>query len=64
MTTDRMLQFVRTDKAMPEKRSAEDRRVDFDEIYAAFSEKKSKRAGFALFTMWRAFLSDQLSLAQ
>lgn len=38
MTTDRMLQFVRTEKAMPEKRGAEARKEDFDEIYGSFSE--------------------------
>ncbi|XDZ66659.1 NAD(P)-dependent oxidoreductase [Alphaproteobacteria bacterium LSUCC0684] len=38
MTTDRMLQFVHTGKAMPEKRAADARKDDFDEIYDAFSE--------------------------
>jgi len=38
MTTDRMLQFVQTEKAMPEKRGADARKEDFDEIYDAFSE--------------------------
>ncbi len=42
MTTDRMLQFVKTDKAMPEKRKAESRKKDFDEIYADFADKKAK----------------------
>lgn len=42
MTTDRMLKFVQTEKAMPEKRSASSRKEDFDEIYAAFSERKAK----------------------
>jgi len=37
MTTDRMLQFVHTEKAMPEKRDADARKEDFDEIYGAFS---------------------------
>ncbi len=32
-----MLQFVRLDQAMPEKREAEARRKDFDEIYDAFT---------------------------
>ena len=41
MTTDRMLQFVRTDKAMPEKRKA-DAQKDFDEIYAEFADAKAK----------------------
>ena len=34
---DRMLQFVRLDQRMPEKREADARRADFDEIYEAFS---------------------------
>jgi len=34
---DRMLQFVRLDQRMPEKREAEARRADFDEIYEGFS---------------------------
>ena len=42
MTTDRMLQFISTDKAMPKKREADARKEDFDEIYAAFSEEKPK----------------------
>jgi glutamate synthase (NADPH/NADH) small chain len=33
---DRMLQFVRLDQRMPEKRAAEARRVDFSEIYEPF----------------------------
>lgn len=37
MTTDRMLQFVSTAKATPDKRGADSRREDFDEIYAEFS---------------------------
>ena len=42
MTTDRMLKFVSTEKAMPKKRRADDRKKDFDEIYAEFSAKKGK----------------------
>lgn len=42
MTTDRMLKFVGTEKAMPEKRDADSRKVDFDEIYKAFSVKKAE----------------------
>jgi glutamate synthase (NADPH/NADH) small chain len=34
---DRMLQFVRLDQRMPEKREATARRADFDEIYQEFS---------------------------
>jgi glutamate synthase (NADPH/NADH) small chain len=36
MTTDRMLKFVGTEKRMPAKRAADDRRTDFGEIYAEF----------------------------
>ncbi|MFX4220384.1 MAG: NAD(P)-dependent oxidoreductase [Thalassobaculum sp.] len=36
MTTDRMLKFVGTEKRMPAKRAADDRRSDFGEIYAEF----------------------------
>lgn len=42
MTTDRMLQFVKTEKAMPEKRQATARKKDFDEIYADFADAKAK----------------------
>lgn len=42
MTTDRMLQFIDVEKDMPEKRGAEARSQDFDEIYAAFSAEKAK----------------------
>ena len=34
---DRMLQFVRLDQRLPDKRDAADRRADFGEIYAAFA---------------------------
>ena len=34
--TSRMLKFVKLERAMPEKRSAESRRGDFDEIYDEF----------------------------
>ena len=42
MTTDRMLQFVTTKKAMPDKRKSSNRITDFDEIYQDFSAKKAK----------------------
>ncbi len=42
MTTDRMLKFVNVEKDMPEKRQAEKRKADFDEIYASFSAKKAQ----------------------
>ncbi|MGE3935428.1 MAG: NAD(P)-dependent oxidoreductase, partial [Rhodospirillaceae bacterium] len=34
---NKMLQFVDVDRRMPEKRTAEDRRHDFDEIYRRFA---------------------------
>lgn len=37
MTTDRMLQFVDRNQATPDKRAADARRDDFDEIYAEYS---------------------------
>lgn len=37
MATDRMLKFVGTEKRMPDKRAAEKRRTDFDEIYREFN---------------------------
>jgi glutamate synthase (NADPH/NADH) small chain len=39
---DRMLQFVRLDQRMPEKREATARREDFDEIYKAFDPEGAK----------------------
>ncbi|MFV3074086.1 NAD(P)-dependent oxidoreductase [Niveispirillum fermenti] len=39
MATQKMLGFVHTDQRMPEKREAEARRQDFNEIYARFSDK-------------------------
>jgi len=36
MTSDRMLKFVGTEKQMPTKRDAKERRTDFDEIYQEF----------------------------
>ncbi len=36
MTTDRMLKFVGTEKRMPSKRAADERRTDFGEIYDEF----------------------------
>jgi glutamate synthase (NADPH/NADH) small chain len=39
MALQRMLGFVHTEKRMPEKRTADDRRRDFDEIYADFDTK-------------------------
>ena len=38
----KMLQFVKTEKQMPTKRTAEDRAQDFDEIYRDFSKQKAE----------------------
>ncbi|GAB4175409.1 MAG: NAD(P)-dependent oxidoreductase [Thalassobaculales bacterium] len=44
--TERMLKFVTTAKAMPEKRQVAERRADFDEIYSGFdSEGATRQAG-------------------
>ncbi|WP_028795884.1 NAD(P)-dependent oxidoreductase [Thalassobaculum salexigens] len=40
--TDRMLKFVGTEKRMPQKRAAEDRRTDFGEIYAEFDPARAQ----------------------
>ena len=40
--TDRMSQFVKTEKAMPKKRDAGLRKEDFAEIYADFADAKAK----------------------
>ena len=46
MTTDRMLKFIGTQKAMPKKRAITARKKDFDEIYSAFSaDKAEEQAG-------------------
>jgi glutamate synthase (NADPH/NADH) small chain len=37
-----MLKFVKVDRAMPEKRSSDDRKTDFNEIYADFAAEKAK----------------------
>ena len=39
---DKMLKFVSTEKSMPDKRSADDRRQDFDEIYQGFAKDKAE----------------------
>jgi glutamate synthase (NADPH/NADH) small chain len=41
MATQRMLKFVTTSKEMPEKRAADDRRDDFDEIYREYAADKA-----------------------
>ncbi|MBO6519078.1 MAG: NAD(P)-dependent oxidoreductase [Rhodospirillales bacterium] len=40
---DRMQQFIRIDGAMPDKRAAEERRKDFDEIYDEYSDDAAVR---------------------
>ena len=42
MTKQPMLKFVTVDRDMPEKRTAEQRRQDFHEIYAEFADEKAK----------------------
>lgn len=42
MTGQQMLKFVSIERDMPEKREAEVRREDFDEIYAEYAEAKAK----------------------
>jgi hypothetical protein len=39
--TERMLKFVGTSQAMPDKRPAAERRRDFDEIYANYAREKA-----------------------
>jgi len=39
---EKMMQFVSIDQQYPDKRTAEDRKVDFDEIYAPFSVEKAQ----------------------
>jgi len=39
--SERMLKFVATPQAMPEKRPAAERRCDFDEIYARYAREKA-----------------------
>ena len=40
--SSKMLQFVKTEKQMPSKRSADERAKDFDEIYRDFAEQKAE----------------------
>ncbi|MEM1021964.1 MAG: NAD(P)-dependent oxidoreductase, partial [Pseudomonadota bacterium] len=42
MSEKQMLQFVRVDKQMPEKRGAGERKEDFHEIYKDFIEAKAE----------------------
>ncbi|MCJ8140768.1 NAD(P)-dependent oxidoreductase [Falsirhodobacter halotolerans] len=42
MAKERMLQFVKTTREMPEKRGADSRRQDFDEIYREFATIKAE----------------------
>ena len=41
MAKQPMLKFVQIDRVMPEKRAANDRKEDFDEIYAEFAAEKA-----------------------
>ena len=38
---ERMLKFVETSQAMPDKRPAAERRHDFDEIYSSYAREKA-----------------------
>ncbi|MBO6852638.1 MAG: NAD(P)-dependent oxidoreductase [Marivivens sp.] len=42
MAVQKMLKFVDVDRSMPEKRSAGERRKDFDEIYAEYAKEKAE----------------------
>ena len=42
MAKQPMLKFVSTERNMPQKREAEARRADFDEIYAEFAKAKAE----------------------
>ncbi|MDE4135077.1 NAD(P)-dependent oxidoreductase [Phaeobacter sp. QD34_3] len=42
MAKQPMLKFVKIDRDMPEKRAAEDRKEDFNEIYAEFAQAKAE----------------------
>jgi len=42
VSNEAMLKFVSVDRDMPEKRTAEQRRQDFQEIYAEFADEKAK----------------------
>ncbi|OUD09921.1 dihydropyrimidine dehydrogenase [Marivivens niveibacter] len=42
MATEKMLKFVNVDRDMPTKRGADDRKQDFNEIYAEFAEAKAE----------------------
>lgn len=42
MAVQKMLKFVDVDRSMPEKRSAGERRADFDEIYAQYAKDKAE----------------------
>ena len=43
MATQKMLKFVTVDRDMPVKRTADERRKDFDEIYADYAREKASR---------------------
>ncbi|SFG97229.1 glutamate synthase (NADPH) small subunit [Palleronia marisminoris] len=41
MAKEKMLKFTTIQRSMPDKRTADDRKADFDEIYAEFSDEKA-----------------------
>ena len=51
--SSKMLQFVATKKAMPEKRTADNRVADFDEIYHDFVAAAADKAGRLLYSQYR-----------
>ena len=61
--SSKMLKFVSTEKAMPEKRVVKKRVSDFDEIYDDFDKSEPKRR-HRVVTVWGSFLSGQLPFAQ
>ena len=42
MPTQPMLKFVKIDRNMPEKRVADERKEDFQEIYSEFAKEKAE----------------------
>ena len=61
---ERMLKFVGTPQAMPDKRPAAERRRDFQEIYALYARREGRRTGRPLLAMRRAVLPGPLPAAQ
>ena len=47
----KMLQFIETDRDMPTKRGADDRREDFLEIYGDYIDAKAKAVSYTHLTL-------------